>query len=99
MRVSPISNIKPDSVIRKTAARSNMAANYATLRPMRRSLGVALVMICVASALVAAGQGLAVRPSRVIDSEALLRDLKVLSADDMQGRQVGTPGGAKAREY
>lgn len=39
------------------------------------------------------------RPSTVIDSAQLLRDLRVLSADDMEGRQVGTPGGAKARAY
>jgi Zn-dependent M28 family amino/carboxypeptidase len=38
-------------------------------------------------------------PSAVIDSAALLQDLRVLSADDMQGRQVGTPGGEKARAY
>jgi hypothetical protein len=39
------------------------------------------------------------RPSTIIDSAALLRDLKTLSADDMQGRRVGTPGGAKARAF
>jgi Zn-dependent M28 family amino/carboxypeptidase len=39
------------------------------------------------------------RPSSVIDSTALLHDLRVLSADDMQGRQADTPGGAKARAY
>src|SRR6185436_11950673 len=38
-------------------------------------------------------------PSPLFDSEQLLRDLKTLSADDMQGRQVDTPGGAKARAY
>ena len=37
--------------------------------------------------------------SKLIDAPALLRDLQVLSADDMEGRQVGTPGGAKARAY
>jgi Zn-dependent M28 family amino/carboxypeptidase len=37
--------------------------------------------------------------STLIDSQQLLQDLKVLSADDMQGRQVDTPGGAKARAY
>jgi hypothetical protein len=31
--------------------------------------------------------------------DQLLADLKVLSADDMEGRLVGTPGGAKARAY
>jgi Zn-dependent M28 family amino/carboxypeptidase len=39
------------------------------------------------------------RPSTVIDSTALLHDLRVLSADDMQGRQADTAGGAKARAY
>ncbi len=34
-----------------------------------------------------------------IDRNILLRDLQVLSADDMQGRQVDTAGGAKARAY
>ena len=37
--------------------------------------------------------------SALIDSRQLLLDLKTLSADDMQGRQVDTPGGAKARAY
>ncbi len=37
--------------------------------------------------------------SRVIDSRQLLLDLKTLSADEMQGRQVGTPGSEKARAY
>jgi Zn-dependent M28 family amino/carboxypeptidase len=38
-------------------------------------------------------------PSRLIDSAQLLRDLQMLSADDMQGRELGTPGGARARAY
>ena len=37
--------------------------------------------------------------SSVIDAPQLLRDLQTLSADDMQGRQVGTPGGEKARAF
>src|SRR5262245_11548702 len=31
--------------------------------------------------------------------DQLLADLKALSADDMEGRLVGSPGGAKARAY
>ena len=57
----------------------------------------------VLSALVAALSGLAftqgVRRSELFDAPQLLRDLQVLSADDMQGRQIGTPGGEKARAY
>ena len=37
--------------------------------------------------------------STVINAKQLLRDLQVLSADDMEGRAVGSPGGAKARAY
>jgi hypothetical protein len=37
--------------------------------------------------------------SKLIDAQALLRDLQTLSADDMEGRQVGTAGGAKARAF
>lgn len=41
-------------------------------------------------------------PSAVVgslDRPALLRDLQTLSADAMEGREVGTPGGARARAY
>ena len=31
--------------------------------------------------------------------DQLLEDVRILSADDMQGRLIGTPGGAKARAY
>jgi Zn-dependent M28 family amino/carboxypeptidase len=37
--------------------------------------------------------------SKIIDAGQLLKDDETLSADDMQGRGIGTPGGAKAREY
>jgi Zn-dependent M28 family amino/carboxypeptidase len=37
--------------------------------------------------------------SALIDATQLLLDLKTLSADDLQGRQVGTPGGEKARAF
>ena len=29
----------------------------------------------------------------------LMQDLRILSADDMEGRHIGTPGGQRAREY
>jgi Zn-dependent M28 family amino/carboxypeptidase len=34
-----------------------------------------------------------------IDPAQLLNDVRTLSADDMQGRLIGSPGGAKARAY
>lgn len=46
------------------------------------------------------GQKSAIPPkSKVINSEKLLKDIEILSADDMQGRGIGTEGSAKAREY
>ena len=39
------------------------------------------------------------RPSQFFNSQALLNDLKALSADDMNGRAIDTPDGAKARAY
>lgn len=34
-----------------------------------------------------------------VPADKLLEDVRVLSADDMEGRLVGSPGGAKARAY
>ncbi len=46
------------------------------------------------------GKSAAPRPtSKVIDAEQLLEDLRVLSADAMEGRGAGTKGGALARAY
>src|SRR2546423_955631 len=46
------------------------------------------------------GKAAAARPaSKVINAEQLLEDVRTLSADDMEGRGAGTPGGARARAY
>ena len=59
----------------------------------------ALTLLLAASAISAAlAQAPSVK-SAVIDAPQLLKDLEILSADDMEGRQVGTPGGEKARAY
>jgi hypothetical protein len=39
------------------------------------------------------------RPSAVFDRQQLLEDLRILAADDMEGREVGTAGGSRARMY
>lgn len=67
-------------------------------------LAAALALCAVPNAL-HAQQGRAVRckgPRAVpaaIDSAALLADLRALAADSMEGREIGTPGGARARNY
>jgi hypothetical protein len=62
-----------------------------------RSL-VSIMLIAIAAALRQSAAPVA-RHSDLFDSAQLLQDLRVLSADDMQGRRVDTPGGAKARGY
>src|SRR2546423_614443 len=37
--------------------------------------------------------------SKTVNAEQLLEDVRTLSADDMEGRGAGTPGGARARAY
>jgi len=64
---------------------------------MNRFSALRLFALLAGTAVLSASQ--TPRPSTLIDSAALLNDLKVLSADDMQGRQVDTPGGEKARKY
>ncbi|MEO7272735.1 MAG: M28 family peptidase [Vicinamibacterales bacterium] len=55
--------------------------------------------ILLAGAVVAALS--AGQPAKAIrvDADQIFRDLQVLSADDMQGRLAGSPGGDKARAY
>src|SRR6478672_10392170 len=67
-----------------------------------RSRSRALLSIrigALAGALSLSVSAQAPRASAVIDSAALLRDLQALSADDMQGRLIGSSGGLRARDY
>ena len=63
---------------------------------MKRILVLALALAVLPAARLAGRQDVS---SRLFDAGALLRDLRTLSADDMEGRQIGTPGGAKARAF
>lgn len=62
-------------------------------------LSIASVFAQSNAVKVSAGNINAAARSKIIDSAKLLRDVEILSADDMQGRGIGTPGGAKARKY
>jgi hypothetical protein len=67
---------------------------------MHRISAIALSLIGLGSVSASVQQApVPVRPSALFDSAQLVRDLRVLSADDMQGRLVDSPGGAKARAY
>jgi hypothetical protein len=58
----------------------------------------ALVALALTAGPAARSQAPTAAPA-AIDAARLLADLETLSADDMQGRQAGTEGGAKARAY
>lgn len=61
---------------------------------------IASICILLAmSAFLAIAQVSDVPASKLIDAKQLLRDVEILSADDMEGRLVGSPGGIKARNY
>jgi hypothetical protein len=60
-----------------------------------RHVRVVAAVLCAVVATGVAGAGQAPR----IDAVTLLRDLRQLSADDMEGRRIGTPGGARARAF
>jgi Zn-dependent M28 family amino/carboxypeptidase len=60
------------------------------------SSGPRFRLMALTTVLFASG---AVAGRQALDVSLLMRDLQVLSADDMEGRLVGTPGSARAREY
>jgi len=74
-----------------------------TIRPMTRTTTAAAAMLVPALMFAAPvfAQRAASPPAgpRPIDRSALLADIRSLSADSMEGRATGTPGGAKARRY
>jgi hypothetical protein len=64
--------------------------------PLCQSLiRVLLGVVACTGVLLAQGRG----PSALIDTAALLEDVRRLAADDMEGRRTDTPGGARARAY
>ena len=65
---------------------------------MRRWV-VAAALAAAVSVALAQRAPESVRRTELVDGAVLLHDLQTLSADDMQGREVDTPGGARARAY
>jgi Zn-dependent M28 family amino/carboxypeptidase len=69
---------------------------------MKRAFATLALFVLAAGAggaAPAASLAQSTRASALIDGAQLLRDLQTLSADDMEGRLVDTPGGAKARAF
>jgi Zn-dependent M28 family amino/carboxypeptidase len=61
------------------------------MRTIRAASVTAVAIVCLAAVAGAQTAG--------VDGPQLLRDLETLSADAMEGRLPGTPGGARARAY
>lgn len=67
---------------------------------MRMSCGLVLAFLFAACAPQKAPDTAALPAPRAASvTDKLLEDVRILSADDMQGRMVGSEGGAKARAY
>lgn len=60
-----------------------------------------LILLLLALAGAACNGGLALTPSQVagVDSARVVSDLRYLSSPELEGRAVGSPGNAAAREY
>lgn len=63
-----------------------------------RALPIALLLLASACAAPIV-EGPAIEASVPATESQLLTDLRILSADDMQGRDTGAPGGERARAY
>ena len=71
------------------------------MRPVLTSLVALSAALMMASCQTPAAPEVAATPvaEAGADYSQLMADLQILSADDMQGRDTGSEGGAKAREY
>src|SRR5690349_16495668 len=59
-----------------------------------------LVRISLALVLsLTVGFAVETRSSTMFNADALLKDVQILSSDDMQGRRVDTPGSEMARKF
>lgn len=61
-------------------------------------LAIAALAACAPQPVVSSPP-MAATPAQLTPAQQLLEDVRILSADDMEGRLAGTPGGLKARAY
>src|SRR5262245_50509520 len=64
-----------------------------------RSVVVPSVVAAWLATVIAGGAAQTGAPGPAVDRDQLLSDLRTLSADDMEGRRVDTPGSARARAF
>src|SRR5262245_51984690 len=76
-----------------------MRGRAAHLRLLIARWLVAPVVVLAAAGLLAQRAAVPAITSQLVDVVQLLDDLRALSADDMEGRAVGTAGGEKARAF
>ncbi|MEQ7156360.1 M20/M25/M40 family metallo-hydrolase [Brevundimonas aurifodinae] len=61
--------------------------------------GSALIVLASCAGMEATGPAPEAAPAASADYSQLIADLRTLSADDMEGRDTGAPGGERARAY
>jgi Zn-dependent M28 family amino/carboxypeptidase len=61
--------------------------------------GSALIVLASCAGMEATGPAPETAPTASADYSQLIADLRTLSADDMEGRDTGAPGGERARAY
>lgn len=66
---------------------------------MKRSICGVVVCLVLGGAVAPFARSQDVAASKLFNSASLLADLKTLSSDEMNGRAVGSPDGAKARAF
>jgi Zn-dependent M28 family amino/carboxypeptidase len=66
---------------------------------MRRSRYRPVVLAALLASAACGGEQAEEGDAFAVDAAQLMADVRTLAADDMEGRGVGTPGGARARTY
>ncbi|WEK58825.1 MAG: M28 family peptidase [Candidatus Brevundimonas phytovorans] len=69
------------------------------MRPVFASLTAIAAALTLAACETTTPVATPAQPVTTADYSQLMSDLQILSADDMQGRDTGSEGGAKARDY
>ena len=69
------------------------------LRRLSRAILISAWLLATGATPLAQSASTPAPATPAVDRQQLLADLQALSADDMEGRLVGSPGGARARAY
>jgi hypothetical protein len=66
---------------------------------MKHFVALSALVLILSSGSLSQAPPASIPSSSAVDARQLLRDIEILSSDDMEGRKAGTRGNAKARDY